>query len=115
MCAIDSSPSRKKIPITFRLTKIPTTTQKNGGGSHKGAGPRHVWLSSSSKRAHRWKVLRAFQKSCTAFATIFYKITDRDVSNWDSVKGAFTVTRGVYTVYIGASSQDIRLKGTIEI
>lgn len=47
------------------------------------------------------KVLRSFQKTCSGAAdtgatavTISYTLTDRDVSNWDLGKKAYTITRG---------------------
>jgi beta-glucosidase len=67
------------------------------------------------------KVLRGFQKTCSSSTTvstattISHTLSDQDVSNWDAAKKAYTVTRGEFTVYVGASSQDIRLTGTIAI
>lgn len=34
---------------------------------------------------------------------------------WDTVRHAFTVEQGTYQVYVGASSTDIRLEGTVEV
>lgn len=61
------------------------------------------------------KVLRSFQKTCEPTTSVSYTLTDRDVSNWDVEKKAYVVTRGTYTVYVGASSQDIRLNGTLVV
>ena len=61
------------------------------------------------------KVLRGFQKTCAGTATISHTLSDKDVSNWNEDAKAYTVTRGEYTVYVGSSSQDIRLTGTITI
>jgi beta-glucosidase len=59
------------------------------------------------------KVLRGFQKTCEASTTVSYTVTDRDVSNWDIAEKAYTITSGTYTVHVGASSQDVRLTGSL--
>jgi len=64
------------------------------------------------------KVLRGFQKTCAAASTattISRTLSDRDVSNWDAAKKEYTVTPGEFAVYVGSSSQDIRLTGTITV
>ena len=62
-------------------------------------------------------MLRYFEKQCGANigTTLSYTLTDRDVSNWDVEKKAFVVTKGAYKIYVGSSSQDIRLTGSITI
>jgi beta-glucosidase len=65
--------------------------------------------------------MRYFEKVCAtpggadASQTVTYPLTDRDVSNWDIGTKTFTVTSGTYAVYVGASSQDIRLKGSLAV
>ena len=61
------------------------------------------------------KVLRHFKKTCSSAATISYTLTDRDVSNWDVESKAWRITRGTYKVFVGKSSQDIQLEGTVTI
>jgi len=73
--------------------------------------------ASSDPRVPK-KVLRGFQKTCSTAATavtISHTLTDQDVSNWDLGKRVYVVTKGEYKVYVGSSSQDIRLTGTITI
>ena len=62
-------------------------------------------------------MLRYFEKQCGADigTELSYTLTDRDVSNWDVEKKAFTVTKGVYKIYVCSSSQDIRLTGSITV
>eukprot|EP00041_Stephanoeca_diplocostata_P029368 m.864307 g.864307 ORF g.864307 m.864307 type:complete len:56 (-) comp23547_c0_seq4:3243-3410(-) len=46
-------------------------------------------------------------------ATVNIPLRERDFSIWDTAKHAWTVVSGVFQVYVGASSRDIRLNGTI--
>ena len=61
------------------------------------------------------KVMRFFKKTCEASAKLSYTITDQDVSNWDVATKQWKVTPGTYKVYVGASSQDIRLTGSMTV
>jgi len=56
------------------------------------------------------KVLRYFQKVC-ADQKMSFEYEDLDVSNWDTTQKRWKVTPGEYTVFVGASSQDIRITG----
>ena len=73
--------------------------------------------SASSDPLVPTKVLRYFEKQCGADigTELSYTLTDRDVSNWDVEKKVFTVTKGVYKIYVCSSSQDIRLTGSITV
>ena len=59
--------------------------------------------------------MRFFKKVCQPSAKLSYTVTDRDVSNWDVAAKRWKVTPGTYTVHVGASSQDIRLSGTMAV
>jgi beta-glucosidase len=69
------------------------------------------------------KVLRGFQKTCHAgtldrqpMATpLSFTLTDRDVSEWDVQAKAWHVVPGKFAVYVGSSSQDIRLSGSLTV
>ena len=47
--------------------------------------------------------------------TVSFPLTRRDLSVWDVVAQQWRLQRGTYPVYVGASSRDIRLTGSIEI
>ncbi|KAI1762237.1 glycoside hydrolase family 3 protein [Hypoxylon sp. FL1150] len=62
------------------------------------------------------KQLRGFQKIPLAVgesAQVSFELTRRDFSVWDVVAQGWVVQEGDYTVYVGASSRDIRLTGNI--
>ena len=61
------------------------------------------------------KVLRFFQKTCEAEATLSYTVSDQDVSNWDVDAKKWAVTKGTYAVAVGSSSQDIRLTASLVV
>ena len=54
------------------------------------------------------KVLRYFKKICSPAGTVSvsYTLTDRDVSNWDVETKQWVVTKGVYGITVGSSSED---------
>lgn len=63
--------------------------------------------------------LRGFEKTDVLApgdaATVSFALTRRDFAVWDVVAQAWTVQSGNYTVWVGASSRDLRLTGTIEV
>ena len=61
------------------------------------------------------KVLRYFSKACDATNLVSYTLSDDDVSNWDPKCKQWVLTPGTYGVEIGASSQDIRLSGSLVV
>lgn len=46
---------------------------------------------------------------------VYFELTRRDFSVWDVVAQAWEVQTGNYTLWLGASSRDIRLTGSIEM
>lgn len=97
--------------ITFTVTR--------SSSSHVGAcDTPQVYLSypaADSDPTVPAKVLRSFAKVCDATSTITYTASDRDVSNWDVSAKEWTVTKGTYGISVGASSQDIRLTGHLDV
>ncbi|KAI0410345.1 family 3 glycoside hydrolase [Xylaria grammica] len=65
------------------------------------------------------KQLRGFEKTSLLApkesSTVHFELTRRDFSIWDVVAQAWTTQTGNYTVWLGASSRDIRLIGNIEV
>lgn len=46
---------------------------------------------------------------------VTFELTRRDLSVWDVTKQAWVVQEGEYGVYVGASSRDVRLTGSIKV
>ncbi|KAI1803516.1 glycoside hydrolase family 3 protein [Daldinia bambusicola] len=64
------------------------------------------------------KQLRGFEKvplTPGESAEVTFKLTRRDLSVWDVVTQGWIVQTGHYDLYVGASSRDIRLTGSIEV
>ncbi|KAI0010234.1 glycoside hydrolase family 3 protein [Xylariaceae sp. FL0662B] len=64
------------------------------------------------------KQLRGFEKIPLApgeSGEVVFELSRRDLSIWDVVSQKWVVQRGNYPVYVGASSRDIRLTGSIDI
>jgi len=64
------------------------------------------------------KQLRGFEKvplEAGESTTVHFDLTRRDLSIWDTVKQSWVLQKGKYMIYIGASSRDIRLSGSLMI
>ena len=62
------------------------------------------------------KQLRGFNKlslAASASGTATFKLRRKDLSYWDTTSQAWILPAGTFNVYIGASSRDIRLTGTM--
>jgi beta-glucosidase len=60
--------------------------------------------------------LKGFTKlelSAGQTATVTFTVQDRDLSIWDITAGDFVPQTGQFGVYVGASSEDFRLYGTL--
>ncbi|ORY59138.1 glycoside hydrolase superfamily [Pseudomassariella vexata] len=64
------------------------------------------------------KQLRGFEKvalSPLESATLRFELTRRDLSVWDVVAQEWVIQQGTYTVFVGASSRDVRLTDSFEL
>lgn len=62
--------------------------------------------------------LRGFDKpliNATQTAGVEFELTRRDLSVWDVVEQKWRMQRGDYGVYVGGSSRDLPLKGTLSL
>lgn len=64
------------------------------------------------------KQLRGFNKVLLppqGSETVHFELTKRDLSVWDVVSQSWVIQEGEYKVFVGASSRDIRLTGTLRV
>lgn len=84
-------------------------------GSAAGAEIAQLYLSIPNSPP---KQLRGFEKtpllSPKEASTVHFELTRRDFSVWDVVTQSWNVQTGNYTVWLGASSRDIRLAGNVD-
>jgi beta-glucosidase len=62
--------------------------------------------------------LRGFERvhlACDATETVTFPITRRDLSIWDVVAQKWKLQSGEYPIYVGASSRDVKLTGSIKV
>ncbi|PSR91994.1 glycoside hydrolase superfamily [Coniella lustricola] len=74
--------------------------------------------NSSNNTAGRPRVLRGFEKPLLAAGdktTVTFALTRRDLSEWDTGAQKWLLVPGLYTIFVGASSRDLRLNGTFTV
>ncbi|KAI1383785.1 glycoside hydrolase family 3 protein [Hypoxylon trugodes] len=93
-----------------------TATIKNTGGV-KGAEVAQLYVGYPESASTPPKQLRGFEKlvlDADASDIVAFNIKRRDISVWDTASQAWTVPKGTFTFFVGSSSRDIRLNGTLE-
>ena len=99
---------------------VATVTAKvtnSGGVEGAEVAQLYITLPSSAPSAPP-KQLRGFAKlklAPGASGTATFNLRKRDLSYWDSRQQNWIVPSGSFGVSVGASSRDIRLKGTITV
>jgi beta-glucosidase len=84
-------------------------------GSAAGAEAAQLYVSIPNSPP---KQLRGFEKPQLApgeSATVRFELTRRDLSIWDVLSQQWQIQGGNYTLFVGASSRDIRLTGDIQV
>ncbi len=64
------------------------------------------------------QLLRGFDKVQLAAGgktTVYWTLTDRDLSVWDATTHAWKLVLGQFTLAVGASSRDIRAQTTLTV
>lgn len=79
-----------------------------------------VYVQSPKSAAKRpARELKAFTKTSllqpNSSETVIMKIPKSELQHYDESKHGWTITPGTYTMHVGASSEDIRCKATIDI
>lgn len=95
------------------------TVQVANTGSVAGSEVAQLYIGlPSSAPSSPPKQLRGFDKlslAAGASGTATFDLTRRDLSYWDVSQGKWVVPSGAFTVYVGASSRDIRLQGSFTV
>lgn len=95
---------------------VSVTADIQNTGNMTGAEVAQLYLDVPE--ANRPRVLRGFDKpsiNATQTSTVSFDLTRRDLSVWDTTTQKWSLPRGTYTIFVGASCRDLRLNGTFSI
>lgn len=104
-----SAPQGNNVIVTVSVTNT---------GKITGTEVVQLYLGYPKAAGEPPKVLRGFEKLTLPSGQTeqaVFGLAAEDVSIWDITKKAFTPVTGIFTVYVGASSRDIRLTGTFTL
>ncbi|RFU35213.1 hypothetical protein B7463_g1094, partial [Scytalidium lignicola] len=113
-----SSPiSRPGGPSTLYSTVATITAVITNNGTVAGAEVPQLYIGMpSTAPASPPKQLRGFSKVTLQpgqSTTVTFNLRKKDLSYWDVSSQSWILPSGTFTVYVGASSRDIRLTGTL--
>ena len=92
-------------------------TLKNNGTSSASDVPQ-LYLGFPPSAGEPPQVLRGFQKTqlaAGAGVTVTFPIAEQDVSVWSNSSHAWEKVSGKFSVFVGSSSRDIRLIGSLDV
>ena len=85
-------------------------------GAVAGAEIPQAYLGFPASAGEPPKQLKSFKKTAVLApgekATVKFQLVDRDLSIWDTTKHDWAKQSGKFTVFVGASSDDIRATGS---
>ncbi|EHK46741.1 glycoside hydrolase family 3 protein [Trichoderma atroviride IMI 206040] len=95
------------------VAKVSATITNNGPVSGQEVAQLYVAIPNSPPKQLRgfYKTQLSPQKS----ETVHFELTRRDLSVWDVVSQAWVIQDGEYKIFVGASSRDVRLQGTLRV
>ena len=97
------------------VATVTATITNNGTVTGAEVPQLYIGLPSSAP-ASPPKQLRGFNKvslAASASSTVSFKLRRKDLSYWDSGSQKWILPAGTFSVYVGASSRDIRLTGSL--
>ncbi|KAJ5505363.1 Glycoside hydrolase superfamily [Penicillium expansum] len=95
------------------LVKISATVKNTGNVDGKEVAQLYVGIPGGPVRQ-----LRGFEKvliKSGKTTTVTFSLTRRDLSTWDTDAQEWLLQRGTYQIYVGRSSRDLPLTGTLTI
>eukprot|EP01064_Diplonema_japonicum_P001745 TRINITY_DN1115_c0_g4_i1.p1 TRINITY_DN1115_c0_g4~~TRINITY_DN1115_c0_g4_i1.p1 ORF type:complete len:683 (+),score=194.66 TRINITY_DN1115_c0_g4_i1:52-2049(+) len=87
-------------------------------GNVAGAEVAQLYLSFPPTSGEPPRQLKGFKKNMLQpgqFAEVKFYLTERDLSCWDATAHEWVLQRGTFKIYVGASSQDIKLSGNMVV
>lgn len=99
-------------------TVVTITTSITNTGGVAGAEVPQLYIGYPESAGEPPKQLRGFAKLKLGVGeskTATFKLRRRDLSIWDSATGKWSVPKGTFGVFVGASSRDVRVRGSIEV
>jgi beta-glucosidase len=115
---------------TFAYDRLRTSADRGDGtavrvearitntGARAGAEVAQLYVGFPAETGEPPRQLKGFQKVSLApgaRATVGFDLDARAFSTWSEARGAWVVAPGVYTLYVGSSSRDLRLATTYEV
>jgi beta-glucosidase len=97
------------------VATVTATVTNNGTVAGAEVAQLYIGLPSSAP-ASPPKQLRGFDKISLAPAadgTVTFPLRAKDLSYWDSATAAWVMATGTFDIYVGSSSRDIRLTGSL--
>lgn len=119
--------SISKAPLGKRSVDSPTNLWNNiasvsvlitNNGILAGAEVPQLYIKFSETADQPVRQLRGFKRveiNADGYLYITFNLHHRDFSYWDIMAQEWLVASGLYNVYIGASSRDLRLNGTLSL
>ena len=95
------------------LFKVKVTIVNTGAVAAAEVPQLYIGIATAPERQ-----LRGFERvhiPCKGSATVVFPLTRRDLSVWDVVAQKWKLQSGIYPMWVGASSRDVRLTGSIEL
>jgi len=99
------------VTLATETTLYKVTVSITNNGTVAGADVVQLYLGYPSAAGEPPKVLRGFEKiflQPKASGTVTFELTSLEIAVWDNNKSSWVIPDGVFAVYIGASSRDIR-------
>ena len=106
------------LQVTVHHNQATVEFELTNSGATAGAEVAQLYLGFPTSAGEPPKQLKGFLKQHLLpgeSGQLAYQLTERDFSVWSSSKHAWQMAEGEFAVYIGSSSRDIRLTGSIQI
>ena len=97
------------------IATVTATVSNNGTVAGAEVAQLYIGLPSSAP-ASPPKQLRGFDKislAAGASGSVTFPLRKKDLSYWDSASGTWVLPTGTFDIYVGSSSRDIRLTGSL--